>query len=131
MFAQSHSFAPPNGRLIKFQMASAAEWCQLDTVKFVCEIENLNQLAAGGAEYAHPLTLLGPPQVMFSELRILINGVVVEHIQDFGRTAVTLNSLTPTETKIMNGMAAFQMVDPYGTNPEVLRAAGGNPARDE
>ena len=23
--AQSHSFAPPNGRLIKFQMASAAE----------------------------------------------------------------------------------------------------------
>ena len=33
LFAQSHSFAPPNGRLIKFQMASAAEWCQLDTAK--------------------------------------------------------------------------------------------------
>ena len=49
LFAQSHSFAPPNGRLIKFQMASAAEWCQLDTVKFVAEIENLNQLEDGAA----------------------------------------------------------------------------------
>ena len=91
LFAQSHSFAPPNGRLIKFQMASAAEWCQLDTVTLVAELENLNQLENGTAS-VHPLTLLGIPQVMVQELRILINGVVVEHIQDFGRTAVTLSS---------------------------------------
>ena len=44
LFAQSHSFAPPNGRLIKFQMASAAEWCQLDTVKFVCELGKMHFL---------------------------------------------------------------------------------------
>ena len=120
LFAQSHSFAPPNGRLIKFQMASATEWCQLDTVKFVCELENLNQLETGAQSLANQ-TLLGPPQVMFSELRILINGVVVEHIQDFGRTAVTLNALTPTDTKIMDGMSAFQLVDPYGIRAEQLR----------
>ena len=58
LFAQSHSFAPPNGRLIKLQMASAAEWCQLDTVTFVAELENLNQLENGKAS-AQPLTLLG------------------------------------------------------------------------
>ena len=68
-------------------------------VPFVGEIQNLNQLEAGGGEHAHPLTPLGPPQVMFSELRILNNGVIVEHIQDFGRTAVTLNSLTPYRDK--------------------------------
>jgi len=125
LFAQSHSFEPPNGRLIKFQMASAAEWCQLDTVTFVCELENLNRRDADRVTaHPHPLELLGPPQVMFSELRILINGVVVEHIQDFGRTAVTLNALTPTDTKIMNGMQAFQLLDPYGQAAERVR--GGN-----
>ena len=40
LFAQSHSFEPPAGRLIKFQIASAAEWMQLDTCTFVCELEN-------------------------------------------------------------------------------------------
>ena len=94
-------------------MASAAEWCQLDTVTFVAELENLNQREDGAAS-VHPLTLLGIPQVMVQELRILINGVVVEHIQDFGRTAVTLNALGPTESKIMNGMQALQLVDPWG-----------------
>ena len=130
LFAQSHSFAPPNGRLIKFQMASAAEWCQLDTVKFVCELENLNQLDDPAQTASnHNLTLLGPPQVMFSELRILVNGVVVEQIQDFGRTAVTLNSLTPTETKIMNGMQALQMVDPWGQRNPVAPGELAEPAQ--
>ncbi len=63
LFAQSHSFAPPNGRLIKFQMASAAEWCQLDSVKFCCEIENLNQLEDGTASVQN-LEFLGPPSIM-------------------------------------------------------------------
>ena len=49
LFAQSHSFAPPNGRLIKFVMVSANEWCQSDTVRFVCELENLTQLEDGTA----------------------------------------------------------------------------------
>ena len=61
LFAQSHQFAPPSGRLIKFVMASAAEWCQSDTVRFVCEVENLNQLVDGTAA-EHPLEFLGPPQ---------------------------------------------------------------------
>ena len=124
LFAQSHSFAPPNGRLIKFLMASAAEWCQLDTVKFVCELENLNRRDADRTTaYEHPLELLGPPQVMFSELRILINGVVVEHIQDFGRTAVALNALTPEATKVMNGMQALQLDDPDNRSAPQLHPA--------
>ena len=94
LFAQSHSFAPPNGRLIKFQMASAAEWCQLDTVRPVCELENLKHLEDGTASNQN-LQLLGPPAIIVQELRILVNGVVVEQIQDFGRTTVTLNALTP------------------------------------
>ena len=116
LFAQSHSFAPPNGRLIKFQMASAAEWCQLDTVKFVCELQNLNQLEGGGGR-ASPLELLGPPAIIVQELRILVNGVVVQQIQDFGRTVATPNASTPSTTEIMNGMEALEREDP-------LRAAG-------
>ncbi len=41
---------------------------------------------------------------------------------------MTLLSLTHTETKIMNGMAAFQLIDTYGTEPEVPRGAGHNRA---
>jgi hypothetical protein len=123
LFAQSHSFAPLNGRLIKFQMASAAEWCQLDTARFVAEIENLNQLE-GGAESLQNLEFLGPPSIIIQELRILVNGVVVEQIQDFGRTVVTLNALTPLESKIMNGMEAIQMADPDGQDPAVAADAG-------
>ena len=88
LFAQSHSFAPPNGRLVKFQMASAAEWCQLDTVRFVCELQNLDQLEDGTGNAA-PLELLGPPAIICQELRILVNGVVVEQIQDFGQLKQT------------------------------------------
>ena len=124
LFAQSHSFAPPNGRLIKFQMASAAEWCQLDTVKFVAEIENLSQLEDGTA-HAHPLQLLGPPSIIVQELRILVNGIVVEQIQDFNRTVLTFGALMPTSTKIMNSMEAnLLMVDPYGQQARVAHDAG-------
>jgi hypothetical protein len=106
-------------------MASAAEWCQLDTVRFVAEIENLNQLE-GGAESLENLEFLGPPSIIIQELRILVNGVVVEQIQDMGRTIVTLNALTPIDTKIMNGMEALQMADPYGQDAAV--AAGADAA---
>ena len=70
----------------------------MDTVRFVCEIENLSQLE-DGTGHAENLEFLGPPAIICQELRILVNGVVVEQIQDFGRTVVTLNALTPTETK--------------------------------
>ena len=124
LFAQSHSFAPPNGRLIKFQMASAAEWCQLDTVKFVAELENLNQLEDGTAN-ADELQLLGPPSIIVQELRILVNGVVVEQIQDFNRTVMTLGALMPISTKIMNSMEAnVLMSDPHGQQDRVAANAG-------
>ena len=109
LFAQSHQFAPPSGRLIKFVMASAAEWCQSDTVRFVCEVENLNQLVDGTAA-EHTLEFLGPPQVIIQEARVLVNGVVVDTIQDYGRTVVTLNALTPIPTKELNAMRAEIML---------------------
>ena len=68
-----------------------------------------------------PLELLGPPAIIVQELRILVNGVVGEQIQDFGRTVVTLNALTPLPTKIMDGMAAIQMADPYGSEAPVAQ----------
>ena len=105
-------------------MASAAEWCQLDTVKFVAEIENLNQLEDGTA-HAQQLQLLGPPSIIVQELRILVNGVVVEQIQDFNRTVMTLGALMPTQTKIMNSMEAnVLMLDPYGHQDRVAPNLG-------
>ena len=60
------------------------------------------------------------------ELRILVNGVVVEQIADFNRTALTLGSLMPTTTKIMNGMEAnILMLDPHGQQAPVARNPGG------
>ena len=87
---------------IKFQMASAAEWCQLDTVTFVAELENLNQLENGTAS-AHPLTLLGIPQVMIQELRILINGVVVECVLMFAPSCKIYGAV-PSDTTISSAI---------------------------
>ena len=82
-----------------------------------------------------PLEFLGPPQVIIQEARVLVNGVVVDTIQDFGRTVVTLNALTPIPTKDLNSMDAMQMIDPYGVQPNRYPAGGpggaaGAPALD-
>ena len=109
-------------------MASAAEWCQLDSVKFVAQLENLNQLEDGTA-HPEPPQLLGPPSIIVQELRILVNGVVVEQIQDFNRTVMALGALMPISTKIMNSMEAnLLMSDPYGQEDRVA-ANLGVPAR--
>ena len=71
-----------------------------------------------------PLEFLGPPQVIIQEARVLVNGVVVDTIQDFGRTVVTLNALTPTETKTLNAMDAMQMRDPLGSDQDMLPGGG-------
>ena len=99
VFAQSGSFQPPSGRLIKFHIADASSWWQLAATKLVFELENRNLAADGVTAAAYPLELLGPPTCTIDTLRILSQGVITENIESYARTVNTWETALPKQTR--------------------------------
>ncbi len=64
-------------------------------------------------------------QVMVSELRDLGQWGCGRTYPGLRTHRVTLTALTPTETKVMNGMQALQMVDPSDIEAAVETYWGG------
>jgi hypothetical protein len=70
------------------------------------------------------LEFLVPPAGMFSQLRILSQGAVLEQIQEYSRTVATHAATLPREASILNGEEAMMpMKDPWG-NKEPAYAEG-------
>jgi len=86
-------YTPSQGaRVIRFTMSDGAAFLDPSTVRLAFTLNNATPAGATPADTANlgSLNLAAPPLVLFSRIRVLVKGTVVEDIQEAGRLATLL-----------------------------------------
>ena len=109
-FSQGNQFSPAGVKVIKMMLNSADGWLDPGTVKLFMNIRN------DCANNIKPR--VAGPWGMFSRLRVLCAGAIVEDIDLYGRLHEQFHMMKPIDTRLNDAIEGFGNLDALAATEE-------------